>query len=134
MQKLKKHLVIILTTVMLVCGWGVWLLFKNVLPASYFWAYPAIPSFFYIMGLVLINVITRDRKESQLKLVNLYMLIRLTKVGASILFGGSYLLFVKEQLRDFSIVFIGYYLMYLGLETYFFYRVEEIIKKMKVDE
>jgi cytochrome c biogenesis protein CcdA len=86
------------------------------------------------MGLILIYVITRDRKENQIKLVNLYLLLRFCKVAASIMFGGIYLLFVKQQLRDFSIVFIGYYLLYLGLETYFFYRVEEVIKNKKVDE
>jgi hypothetical protein len=134
MKKLKQHLEILLTTVMLISGWGVWLLLKLVLPGSYFVLYPAIPFFFYVIGLVLINVITRDRRESQLKLVNLYMIIKLCKVAACILFGGICLLFEKEQLRDFSIVFVGYYLMYLGLETYFFYKVEEMIKSKKVDE
>ncbi len=134
MRKLKRQLEIILTATMLICGWGVWLLLKEVLPSGYFDSYPAIPCFFYIMGLILINVITRDRRESQLKLVNLYMILRLCKVTASILFGGIFLLFVKHQLRDFSIIFIGYYLMYLGLETYFFYKVEETIKNKKVDE
>jgi hypothetical protein len=134
MEKLKRNLEIILTLTMLICGWGVWFLLKKALPESYFGWYPVIPCFFYIMGLILIQVITRDRKESQLKLVNLYMILRLSKVMASILFGGIYLLFVKEQLRDFSIVFIGYYLVYLGLETYFFYKVEEIIKSKKIDE
>lgn len=134
MKALRKQLEILLTAIMLVSGWGVWWLIISVLPQSYFSWYPLIPTFFYVMGLILIHVITRDRKESQIKLVNLYLLLRFSKVAASILFGGIYLLFVKQQLRDFSIVFIGYYLLYLGLETYFFYRVEEVIKNKKVDE
>lgn len=134
MKALRKQLEILLTAIMLISGWGVWWLIISVLPQSYFSWYPLIPTFFYVMGLILIYVITRDRKESQIKLVNLYLLLRFSKVAASILFGGIYLLFVKQQLRDFSIVFIGYYLLYLGLETYFFYRVEEVIKNKKVDE
>ncbi|MDP4239669.1 MAG: hypothetical protein Q8904_09415 [Bacteroidota bacterium] len=134
MGKLKRQLEILLTAVMLISGWGVWGLFIMVFPGSYFEGYPAIPCFFYVMGLILIHVITRDRKENQLKLVNLYMILRFSKVAASVIFAGIYLLFVKHQLRDFSIVFIGYYLLYLGLETYFFYKVEEIIKNKKVDE
>ena len=119
---------------MLGTGWGVWWLLNAMLPESYFSWYPIIPSFFYGMGMVLIFVLTRDKKESQRKLTNLYMLIKLCKVTASILIGGFYVIFVKEQLRDFSIVFIGFYLLYLGIETYFFYRTEEILKKNKVNE
>ena len=134
MEQLKRRLNIILTIALLVSGCGIWWLLKNVLPTSYFDWYPVIPGFFYIMGLVFINVITRDYKENQRKLVNLYMIIKLCKVAASLLLGSIYLIFVKVQLRDFSIIFIGFYLLYLGIETYFFYLTEEKIKKNKVNE
>ena len=134
MEQLKRRLNIILTIVMFISGCGIWWLLKNVLPTSYFNWYPVIPGFFYIMGLVFVTIITRDYKENQRKLVNLYMIIKLCKVAACILLGGIYLIFVKVQIRDFSIVFIGFYLLYLGVETYFFYLVEEKIKKNKVNE
>ena len=134
MNQLKKRLNIILTIIMLVSGCGIWWLLKNVLPTSYFDLYPVIPGFFYIMGLVFITYITRDYKENQRKLVNLYMIIKLCKVAASLVLGSIYLIFVKVQIRDFSIVFIGFYLLYLGIETYFFYLTEEKIKKNKVNE
>ena len=134
MKALKKRLIIILTAVMLVSGWGAWGLLFSILPESYFPWYPIIPCFFYLMGLVLIQVITRDKRENELKLVNLYMIIKLTKVAACILLGGIYFLAIAQQIRDFVIVFVGFYLLYLGLETYFFYLTEEIIKKKKVDE
>jgi len=134
MENLKKRLNIILTVVMLIGGVGVWWLLNTVLTKSYFDWYPVIPGFFYIMGLVFVIYITRDYKENQRKLVNLYMIIKLCKVAACILLGGIYLIFVKVQIRDFSIVFIGFYLLYLGVETYFFYLVEEKIKKNKVNE
>jgi len=134
MNQLKKRLNIILTIIMLVSGCGIWWLLKNVLPTSYFDWYPVIPGFFYMMGLVFITVITHDYKENQRKLVNLYMIIKLCKVAASLLLGTVYLIFVKVQIKEFSIVFIGFYLLYLGIETYFFYLAEEEIKKKKVNE
>jgi hypothetical protein len=134
MEKLRRKLNIIFTLVMLVSGWGVWWMLKTALPDTYFSWYPVIPVFFYIMGLVFISVITRDYKESQRKLVNLYMIIKLCKVTVSILLGSIYLIFVKEHMRDFSVVFIGFYLLYLGIETYFFYLAEEVIKKKKANE
>jgi len=134
MKALKKRLIIILTAVMLVSGWGAWGLLFSILPESYFPWYPIIPCFFYLMGLVLIQVITRDKRENELKLVNLYMIIKLTKVAACVLLGGIYFLVIAQQIRDFVVVFVGFYLLYLGLETYFFYLTEEIIKKKKVDE
>jgi hypothetical protein len=134
MGNLKKRLNIILTVVMLIGGVGIWWLLNTVLPGSYFDWYPVIPGFFYIMGLVFVTFITRDYKENQRKLVNLYMIIKLCKVAASLVLGSIYLIFVKVQLRDFSIVFIGFYLLYLGIETYFFYLAEEKIKKNKVNE
>jgi len=134
MEKLKGHLNLILTVVMLSSGWGVWWLLKSVFPDSYFTWYPVIPSFFYVMGLVFIWVITRDYKENQRKMVNLYMIIKLCKVAAAIALGSIYLIFVKVQIREFSIIFIGFYLLYLGIETFFFYLTEEKIKKNKVNE
>jgi len=134
MEKLKGHLNLILTVVMLSSGWGVWWLLKSVFPDSYFTWYPVIPSFFYVMGLVFIWVITRDYKENQRKMVNLYMIIKLCKVAAAIALGSIYLIFVKIQIREFSIIFIGFYLLYLGIETFFFYLTEEKIKKNKVNE
>jgi len=134
MEKLKGHLNLILTVVMLSSGWGVWWLLKSVFPDSYFTWYPVIPSFFYVMGLVFIWLITRDYKENQRKMVNLYMIIKLCKVAAAIALGSIYLIFVKVQIREFSIIFIGFYLLYLGIETFFFYLTEEKIKKNKVNE
>lgn len=134
MEKLRRNLILLHTAIMLLTGWGVWWLLISVLPANYFVWYPVIPSSFYLMGIVLILVLTRDKKESQLKLVNLYMILKFSKVAACLLLVGWYLIFVKEQLRDFCIVFIGFYLLYLGIETYFFYKSEEVLKKNKVNE
>ena len=101
MEKLKIKLNTILTIVMLAGGCGVWWLLKAGLPTHYFTWYPVIPGFFYIMGLVFVTVVTRDYKENQRKLVNLYMIIKLCKVTAALLFAGIYYLVEREQMRDF---------------------------------
>jgi hypothetical protein len=134
MEELKRKLNIILTVVFLAVGFGVWWLLKSVLPLSYFMWYPIIPGFFYIMGLVFVTVITRDYKENQRKMVNLYMIIKFCKVTASILMVGIYYLVERIQMRDFIVVFMGFYLLYLGIETYFFYLTEENIKNRHVNE
>ena len=134
MEKLKIKLNTILTIVMLAGGCGVLWLLKAGLPTHYFRWYPVIPGFFYIMGLVFVTVITRDYKENQRKLVNLYMIIKLCKVTAALLFVGIYYLVEKVQMRDFIVVFMGFYLIYLGVETYFFYLTEENIKNKLTNE
>jgi hypothetical protein len=134
MEKLKIKLNTILTIVMLTGGCGVWWLLKSGLPTHYFRWYPVIPGFFYIMGLVFVTVITRDYKENQRKLVNLYMIIKLCKVTSALLFVGIYYLAERVHMRDFIVVFMGFYLIYLGVETYFFYLTEENIKNKLTNE
>ena len=109
MKELKKRLELILTVVMLLSGWGVWWLMSSVLTEHYFRFYPLIPSFFYVVGLVFINAITRDHKRNPRTMVNLYMLIRIGKIAASLLLGGIYILFIKDKIRDFSLVFCGFH-------------------------
>ena len=134
MEKLKIKLNTILTIVMLAGGCGVLWLLKAGLPMHYFKWYPVIPGFFYIMGLIFVTVVTRDYKENQRKLVNLYMIIKLCKVTAALLFVGIYYLAERVQMRDFIVVFMGFYLIYLGVETYFFYLTEENIKNKLTNE
>lgn len=134
MQKLKRNLVLLYTSIMLITGWGVGVLLFTLLPSNYFPWYPVIPSFFYLIGLIFINILIGSKKDNPRKLTNLYMLLKYSKIALALVFGGSYLLFVKEHARDFSVVFSGFYLLYLGLETYIFYCTEKEIKKNVVDE
>jgi hypothetical protein len=134
MKKLKRKLVILHTSVMFLCGWGGWWLMQAVFPIYYFAWYPYIPTFFFAIGLIFIAVLDQPNKESPRKTVNRYMLLRFSKVFVSLIFAGIYLLAVKVQLREFGVVFISFYLLYLGLETYYFYLTEKEIKKNNVNE
>lgn len=84
--------------------------------------------------MLFIYILTKTKKDDPRKLANLYMLLKFTKIAFSLIFAGMYLLFVKDHVRDFSVVFVAFYLLYLGLETYIFYRTEKEIKKSVVDE
>jgi hypothetical protein len=134
MQKLKRYLIILYTGIMLITGWGVGVLIFTQLPNNYFPWYPAIPTFFYLLGIIFINILIGSKKDNPRKLTNLYMLLKYSKIALAIIFGGFYLLFVKVHARDFSVIFSGFYLLYLGLETYIFYCTEKEIKKNTVDE
>jgi hypothetical protein len=133
MLELKKLFYLLLTVFILFTAWGVWWLLEFVFTGSYFYWYPFIPTFFYIYGMVFINVLINSKKDNPRKLTNLYMILKLVKILISLIITGIYLIAVKVQLKEFSMVFISYYLLYMGLETYFFYRVEQVIKKNNTD-
>lgn len=134
MKELRARLIGILSLFVLATGWGGYWLFQSYFPASYFNAYPLIPVFYFIMGAILIGAITREAKISQAKLVNLYMLLKLTKLMACGFFALIYYFAVKVQMREFGMTFLGFFLLFLGLETYFFYCSEKIIKMKNANE
>jgi hypothetical protein len=129
MEKIKKMFNILLVLVLLVSGWSGWFILQTFFPTHSFEWYPVIPVFFLIFGIVHIQILTRTKKENPRKVVNIYMIIRLSKMVLSfLLLGIIYLIYAKLHFRDFAFVFALFYFLYLGLETYFFYRTEKFIK------
>lgn len=119
---------------MFLSGWGIWWLIQAVLPKYYFAWYPYVPTFFFVIGIIFISILDHPNIENPRKTVNLYMLLRLSKVFVSLIFAGIYFLAVRVQLKEFGLVFISFYLLYLALETYYFYLTEKEIKKSKGNE
>jgi len=119
---------------MLLSGLGVWGLILTVQPKYYFAWYPYIPTFFFAIGIAFIAILDKTLALSPRKTVNLYMLLRFSKVMVSLIFAAIYFFAVRIQLKEFGLVFISFYLLYLGLETYYFYLTEKEIKKNKVNE
>ncbi|NDP22242.1 MAG: hypothetical protein GZ091_14350 [Paludibacter sp.] len=134
METLKKNVTILHTIITLIIGWTIWWILSDFFPENYFSWYPLIPTFFYLMGMISIIVIARKTKRSQLSIVNIYMLLKLSKLVLSFLVIGFYFVFIKENKQTFAIVFGGYYLIYLGLETYFLYSAEKILKNNDLNE
>lgn len=129
MEALRKNLIILHTFVTLLLGWGIGLLLIRLYSDYYFGWYPFIPVFFYVMGWITILVVTSTKERSQLNIANLYLFLKIIKTTLSILFIGLYFFLIIENRKTFALVFSAYYLLYLGLETFFFYCSEKLLNK-----
>jgi len=76
------------------------------------------------IGLIASNITKKEKKQT----VNLYMMTKVLKVLASLIFITIYVLTVKENIKSFVAVFITFYLLYLLTETILFLKIEKQIK------
>lgn len=92
--------------------------------------YIGIVLFFLVLEPSLISLVERkSSKTGKKQMVNLYMLTKVVKIIASLIFITVYILVEKEYIKSFVIVFILFYLLYLMAETILFIRIEKHIKK-----
>ena len=75
MKRLRGFFILLFTAIMLVLGWGGWLLLTTVIKDSYFTWYPIIPVFYYIMGVLTALDLTKSTQDSVRKLVLLIRFI-----------------------------------------------------------
>lgn len=133
MKKLRRNFIILHTAIMLLAGWaGAWMVNID-FSVDYFSLYPAIPVLFYLIGLVVILILTGEKKRTELQLVNLFLIVKVVKIAVVVIAVLLYWLVMKEGLRNFSMILISYYLLFLAVETYFFYQVEKYHKVNKKD-
>lgn len=116
---------------MLVLGWSGWIILKQASPEIYLGWYPYIPALFFGMGLFLIVVLEKINKDNPRKLVNVYMLLKLSKIVIALTIVLVYYFVIKENIRLFLLVFGVYYAVYLLIEYYIFYITEKKIKQSK---
>lgn len=117
--------VIILTVLSLVTGIGGALIFEYLLPEHYFAAYPFIPVYFFVFGLILIYLFERVRKNIKKKTLPLYASIRMMKMMVSIVVLIIYGLAVHTQIKEFLFTFIIFYLIFLVFEVLYFFKFEK---------
>jgi hypothetical protein len=117
--------------IMVVLGWGGWFLLKKFAPEISVGWYPYLPATFLVLGLLLTTVLEKVDKTNQRKLVNIYMLLKMSKLAVVLAFILAYYVLVKANMRLFLLVFAVYYLLYLLLEFYAFYITEKKIKQSK---
>lgn len=116
----------------LILGAGSGLLLYYVLPQFYPDWYLGIVFFFIVIELIAINfVVTSSRKASSKKMVNVYMMAKVIKMLASLVFIVIYYAAVKENIKNFILVFIVFYALYLFFETYLFSKIEKELKEEK---
>lgn len=133
MKKLVNFFIILHTAMLLITGFGVWIILKLFFPEMLINTYIIIPLFFYVLGLVSIfQFRLRPREES--KVINTYMFLRALKIFTSFVFIIIYWIFDKPNLRTFAIIFIIFYLINLIWETYIYIWMEKYMKHKKDQE
>jgi hypothetical protein len=92
--------------------------------------YEGIPAFFIILeSSILIYADSSSRKATQKQMLNVYMLTKVIKVFAALIFIGIYALTIKENIKSFVLIFMIFYLLFLAFESYMFLRIEKRLKK-----
>lgn len=86
--------------------------------------------FFLAIESVVVSLVERySQKKEKKQMVNAYMLTKVIKVIASLIFITTYVIIVKENIKAFIAVFISFYLLYLIAETFIFMKIEKRIKE-----
>lgn len=112
-------------------GWGGWFILKWVNPEMNISWYPFLPASFWIMGIILTIVLEKVNKDNPRKLVNIYMLLKLSKLVVAMIMILVFYFLNKEGIKLILLVFAVYYALYLLLEFYIFYITEKKIKLRK---
>lgn len=129
MKKLVRHFLVVHTIMLFTAGFGVWYILKVFSPETLIDAYFVLPLFFYVTGLVFIFIMIKMPKDKPKEMVNMYMLLRVVKMFIGMVIITFYWFLDKEQIRSFAIIFIVFYLIYLGIETYIYMKIEMYLKE-----
>ncbi|MDR0938429.1 MAG: hypothetical protein LBN29_03590 [Mediterranea sp.] len=120
MERTKRNYLIGLTLLTAISGGVVDLLLKEVFPQAYFEAYPLIPLYFFLLELLVFYILYRRRDTRQAPLW--LMALKMVKFVLSALVAVAYCLLVGHHVKEFLLVFVFFYLLYLVYETIFFAR------------
>lgn len=128
-QRLRKRAIVLILATNLLVGAIVGCVLHYGFPDYYFTWYPSIPVYFTVLGIVMSSIMFRHSKDRPEKIIHIYMTMRAVKLLVTI---GSILLYdwiIGERKLLFGITTIGFYFLYLFIETYFFYRFEKLVTK-----
>lgn len=117
----------------LVGGIGGWA-YYSVNPHHYFGGYPLIPLFFYIFGIFMICMTENCRHHIPGRMLQIYLLMRVMRMLASIIVMLIYCVIVREESKGFLLTFIANYLIYLIYDSWFFFTFEANRKMKKKKE
>jgi hypothetical protein len=129
--KTTKSIQALFSLIILVIGWGGWFILKWVNPVMNINWYPYLPATFWIMGMLLTIILEKVNKDNARKLVNIYMLLKLSKLVVAMIMILILYFINKEDIRLILMVFAVYYALYLLHEFYIFYITEKKIKQSK---
>mgnify|MGYP006870514070 FL=1 len=83
------------------------------------------PILFYLSGMVLFFVLQKYAQASFLKQINIFLILKLSKIIVWGTIALVYLLGFKVTIKPFVVTFGLYYLLFLIFETVSFYKVEK---------
>ena len=89
---------------------------KFIFPTHYLPIYPAIPFYFYILNVVVYFMLNSFKNQSNNSMM-VFLGSKIIKILLSIILLLIYVLFVKVQIVEFLIAFIGNYLFFLLLDS-----------------
>lgn len=93
--------------------------------------YSFLPILFYLSGIVLFFVLQKYAQASSIKQVNIFLILKLSKIIVWGIVALIYLLAFKVAIKPFVVVFGAYYLFYLIFETFSFYQIEKQYARQK---
>ena len=133
----RSKLIVIVIAVGLLIGACVGGILYFVLPTFNANWFAGILLFFIILEILMVMLVERySRKKDKKQLLNIYMLTKVLKLIASLIFITICILVAKVDIKSFVAVFLALYLLFLAAETLLFTRIEKQIKinETKKDE
>lgn len=92
--------------------------------------YLAIALYFLIVEIAtMLYVYSSSKNKSKKQMVNVYMLAKVVKILVSLALVATYTFNNKENIKEFVIIFILFYLLYLAIETSLFIKIEKHLKE-----
>lgn len=107
------------------------LIYHLFIPERYFLWFPAIPVFFYLIGVMYIEMVSLYYRINADKLVLCYLICKVAKFLASAAFMTVYAVVVGHEITAFMVTFILFFFAFLIFETKFFVRFEMKMKNRK---
>jgi len=134
MKALRKRFLVILTVVMSILSLIGGIIVYRIVPREIFGWYIGIPLFYYGMGLAFGEVLRRVNKETNTRLLNIYLILKVSKIIFTVILMLLYIVLIDEYDRVFVITIGLYYMAYLILESKFYFDFEKSLKRKKTNE
>lgn len=126
---LKLKLMGLITFINVAIGVTLGGLLYTIWPDYYFKWYPSIPIFYWLMGMLMTDILDRKKRENGDVTITAFMVVRFCKFTLAVVFLWLYAALVGESTKMFGLTLMLFYFLYLGLETYTIYLFEK--KRMK---
>lgn len=132
MDSFKKALICKMLAFGLILGAVVGLVCYYIQPQWYPQWYPQILAFFLIIETAIVSYVALvcDKKTDR-QLLNTYMLTKVVKIFLALGFVGIYAAVDGTNLKNFVLIFIILYVLFLFFESYLFTQIEKHLKQQK---